>query len=512
MQDQSLDAKIASVLENADRLFLSTSVDNNPSGSALFFARDGQHLIFFTFNTTRKAEQIRYNPRVQAVVWPKGQEGIRGVQIEGECERIKDPEQVKRARELLLKVTTAFKPYMDDPFLQKNNVVGYYRIKPTAIKYIDFHADPQFEWREYPENQPGDLRTFLRSVRNRLALWVRAVRAPFFTATIVPVLLGAVIAHGNLSAHGAAHLWSWPTFLVVLLGALLAHAGTNLSNDYFDHTSRNDELNRLFSPFNGGSRVIQAGLMPAWKVLLAALLSFAGTAAIGLHLNAEITGSAFGNSPLLWIGVVGILLGLLYTGSPLRLGYRGLGEVSIALGFGPVMVLGTHYVLLAPYLKQTGATWPWLPPALASVPVAILIMLVVWINQFQDLPADKQVGKNTWVVRLAEIRDNNIRYEKPFRLYAAFLYGAFAYIVLLAALGMVKPSLSSPFALVAVLPFVLALQVVKWGKEWLERWNASEADRQKLPYELLKVNASTIALHLLTGLLLTLGFWIGYRV
>jgi 1,4-dihydroxy-2-naphthoate octaprenyltransferase len=511
MERDELDRRIASVLDSTDRLFLSTAVDNNPSASAVFFARDGQDLVFFTFTTTRKAEQIRYNPRVQAMVWPRGEEGIRGVQIEGECQRITDPGEVERVRELLLEVTPAFQSYMDDPFLAKNGIAGYYRLRPTAIRYIDFYAPQKFAWREYPENQPSDLKVFLRSAKNRLALWVRAVRAPFFTATVVPVVLGAVIAHADLAARGAASLWNWPTFLLVMLGALLAHAGTNMANDYFDHTSRNDEYNPYFSPFNGGSRMIQAGLLPAWKVLFAALSCFAATAAIGLHFNHRITGSILGNSPLLWIGVAGIALGLLYTGSPVRLGYRGLGEISIALGFGPVMVLGTHYVMFSPYLRQEGATWPWLTPLLASVPVAILIMLVVWINQFQDLLADKLVGKNTWVVRLAEVHGERIRYDKPFRCYGAFLYATFAYILLLSALGVVDRSLSSPAAWIAVLPVPLVIRMIRWGKEWLRRWDDPQADRQRLPYELLRVNASTIAVHLATGLLLALGFWIGYR-
>ncbi|MDZ7292326.1 MAG: UbiA family prenyltransferase [candidate division KSB1 bacterium] len=510
-QTQELDQKISAVLDEADRMFIATSVDGNSSGASVFFARDGHDLVFFTFHPTRKAEQIRVNPKVQVVIWPKGQEGIRGLQIEGECYQIKNEEEQARARELVLKTTTAFQKHMDDEFLKKNKVVGYYRIKPTIIKYVDFYAPVQFEWREYPENQVGVLRDFTRSVLKRLGLWIRAVRAPFFTAAIVPVLLGAVIAYGNLSSAGALESWNWSIFWLALLGGVLAHAGTNMANDYYDHTSRNDEYNKLFSPFNGGSRMIQAGLMAPWKVLFATLVCFATTIVIGLRLNTMITGAPFGNSPLLWAGIVGVALGLLYTMTPVRLGYRGLGEFSIALGFGPVMVLGTHYVLMAQYLNATGATWPWLMPLLASIPVAILIMLVVWINQFQDLPADKKVGKNTWVVRLADTSGEIIRYERPFRYYAWFNYFSFAFILALGIIGFLKPSFGTPFVLISLLPLLLVRHAVKWGKEWMSRWNQPEADRQKLPYELLKVNVSTIGVHFTTGLLLILGYWLNAK-
>ena len=77
------------------------------------------------------------------------------------------------------------------------------------------------------------------------------LRAPFFTATIVPILLGTAIAY-NLN-----DTFSWFYFGLTLLGGLLLHAGANVINDYFDHKSQNDELNKEFiRPFTGGCRMI----------------------------------------------------------------------------------------------------------------------------------------------------------------------------------------------------------------------------------------------------------------
>ena len=502
----SLDQRINQILEQADRMVLSTSSDGISSGASVFFARDGQDLIFFTFNPSRKAEQIRVNPRVQAVIWDPDAQSIRGVQIDGRCEQITEQAEQEKAYRLILETTQAFKPFMDDEFLKKNKVTGYYRLKPTTIKYIDFHADPQFEWREFPENKPGVIRDALQSFVSRLGLWVRAVRAPFFTATIVPILLGSVIAYNDLLKMGAKSFWDWSHFWLILIGGIFAQAGTNLGNDYFDHTSHNDEFNHSFSPFNGGSRMIQAGLIKPWKIFIGAIFFFVATMWIGFSLNKTITGAYLGNSPLLWIGIVGVLLGFLYTGHPVRLGYRGWGELSIALGFGPVMVLGAHYVLTAPYLKAHALSWHWQMPLLASVPVAVLIMLVVWINQFQDLPADKAVGKNTWVVRLAGYRDNHVDYEKPFLYYIYFINFSFGFIFMLGIIGLFRPELATPFVLISLLPVVLVRKAIRWGKEWLDLWNKPDADRQKLPYELLRVNVSTIGIHFITGSLLVLGY------
>ena len=157
----SLDQRIEDILSTTDRMFLATSVDGNSSGSTVFFGREGDDLVFFTFHPTRKAEQIRINPNVQLVIWPKGQEGIRELQIDARAYKITDPDEQLRARKLVLSTTTAFQEFMDDDFLKENNVVGYYRVKPSVIKYVDFFAEVKFEWKEIPENQVSYWRILL---------------------------------------------------------------------------------------------------------------------------------------------------------------------------------------------------------------------------------------------------------------------------------------------------------------------------------------------------------------
>ena len=478
VDDAGLDEKIADILGHAERMFLATSVDGISSGASVFFARDGHDLLFFTFNPSRKAEQIRINPQVQAVIWPATQNGIRGLQIEGHCRQIWHPEEQRRAREKILAVTEAFRSYMDDPFLNENRVVGYYRIRPTLTKYVDFHANPQFQWREYPENQTGVTQAMWESVVNRLRLWNRAVRAPFFTASLVPVLLGAGIVYDDLARAGEAIAWNWKVFWLALLGAILAQAGTNLANDYGDHTSRNDEFNKVPSPFNGGSRVIQAGLLAPWKVLLASMLCFALTVGIGLYLNDLIGGAFFASTPLLWAGIAGCILGIAYTLGPVRLSYRGLGEIAIAIGFGPVIVLGMHYVMSADATSQ----WLWGRPLCASLPIALLVMLIVWINQFQDAPADAKANKRTWVVRIGEQAGDGFRYERALKVYRFFNGLAFASIAGLGILGLAGSTLGTPYAFLALATIPLFVYASRQADAWLERWNKPDADRQRQPF------------------------------
>jgi 1,4-dihydroxy-2-naphthoate octaprenyltransferase len=119
------------------------------------------------------------------------------------------------------------------------------------------------------------------------------------------------------------------------------------------------------------------------------------------------------------------------------------------------------------------------------------------------------VGKKTWVVRLAGLHDNQVLYDKPFVVYIVFNIISFGFIFVLALIGFFKPEYSTPFVLIALLPSFMVFKAVRWGKEWLEQWNKPDADRKRLPYELLKVNVSTIGVHFFTGLLLVLAYWLG---
>ena len=168
----------------------------------------------------------------------------------------------------------------------------------------------------------------------RLKIWIKACRVPFFTATIIPIVLGAVVAWHDTS------LFSWGKFWLTLFGGLLIHAGTNLANDYFDHVAGCDEANPNPTPFSGGSRVIQEGLIPAKNILIASISCFLlGGIIVGLYLN-----YVSGSNVILILGAIGIFLGIFYSARAFRIGYGSLGELAVGIGFGPLMVLGSYFV------------------------------------------------------------------------------------------------------------------------------------------------------------------------
>jgi 1,4-dihydroxy-2-naphthoate octaprenyltransferase len=301
-----------------------------------------------------------------------------------------------------------------------------------------------------------------RETVHRWRLYLTEVRAPFFTATIVPVTLGGVIAWAKT---GTFH---WGLFLLTLFAGLCLHAGTNVANDYFDHVFGTDEINYEFvRPYTGGSRLIQKGLLSPGEVLWEALLLYAAGALAGLYL-AWTRGVV-----ILLLGLFGAASGFFYTAPPFRLAGRGIGEFFVGINFGVLMTLGAYYV------QVQRLSWE---PVLASLPVAFLITAVLYINQFQDAPSDAATGKRNLVVRLGK--------AKAVSGYIALLLLTYAAIVVSVVFRAIPP-----LALISLVTVPLALRAARTARAHYE-----DALR------LAPANAITILLHLSVGLLLILGY------
>jgi 1,4-dihydroxy-2-naphthoate octaprenyltransferase len=325
---------------------------------------------------------------------------------------------------------------------------------------------------EYSERAVPQSRRYLaelsrekgRTIRPRLAagwLFLRTTRLPFLSATFVPVLLGIAIA----ARHEA---FDWWLALVTVIGASLAHLGINVSNDIFDTLSGADEANVNPTQFSGGSRVLIYDLVTLRGLVTLAAALLGGAAAIGLYL-VWTTGSA----TLLWIGVAGIGLGIAYTAPPLKLVYRGLGEIAVALGFGPVMLLGA-------YIVQT-RTLSW-EAVVASVPVAILVALILYVNEIPDRVGDAAAGKRTLPVRLSAAVVTNA--------YLIAAAASFGVIVVGAVAGLLPP-----FTVLALAAAPLVLRVYRGIRQ-----NYSS------PYALMASMGVNVTLHLYVGLLLLGGY------
>ena len=341
-------------------------------------------------------------------------------------------------------------------------------LKPERVLHWDEEEMPFFEYSE--RSVPQAHRYFERvsaetgrDVRPSLArgwLFLRATRLPFLSATAVPVLLGvAVAAYRNG--------FSWWLALLTLVGGAAIHLGINVLNDVFDTRSGADEANVTPTQFSGGSRVILYGLLSMRAMTLLSIGFYAVGIAVGVGL------AATRGWDLLWLGIAGALISVFYTAPPLKLVHRGLGELAVFLGFGPIMTLGAYFVQAREYALE---------PLLASIPVGILIALILYVNEVPDRPADGAAGKRTLPVRLSK--------DAVIGLYVAAVAATFGVIAVLAIAGvLVRPTL------IALAAAPLALPVVRALREHYES-----------PYALMPAMARNIQLHAAAGALLVLGY------
>ena len=206
--------------------------------------------------------------------------------------------------------------------------------------------------------------------------WVAGARPRTLPASLVPVLVGT----GAAAAHGDA-IW-WRALLAGVV-SLALQVGVNYANDYSDGV-RGTDAARV-----GPVRLVASGLATPDAVKRAALLAFSVAGAAGLSL------AAVAGWWLVAVGLASVAAAWLYTGGPKPYGYTGLGELSVFVFFGLVATVGTAYV-------QTGKVTTL--EVLAALPVGLVAVALLVVNNLRDIAGDAASGKRTLAVRLGAAR------------------------------------------------------------------------------------------------------------
>lgn len=284
------------------------------------------------------------------------------------------------------------------------------------------------------------------------ALWLRALRAPFLTASGLPVLLGVFAAYSRTGDLDFLRL------ALTLGGVLCVHLGANLANDYFDEITGCDRINREPTPFSGGSRVIQEGLIPSRTILAVSIMFLVAGLLQGLILNSMVPGNM-----VLFLGLAGITLGVLYTAVPVKLSYRGVGELAVFAAFGPLAVAGS-------YLCQAGRLDTHV--IAVSAPAGLLVLAILLANEVLDIAWDESAGKRTLVVALGE--------RKGYSLFLLVYACAYAWIILGIATG-----LYPAWAALALIPAAVFLRDLLPGRALRDRACTIRASRDTILSQVL---------------------------
>jgi 1,4-dihydroxy-2-naphthoate octaprenyltransferase len=286
------------------------------------------------------------------------------------------------------------------------------------------------------------------------------MRVPFLILTPACVLLGiATAVHSGVQINPLQ-------ILLVLIGAVCTHISVNALNEYDDFKSGLDSQTQR-TPFSGGSGTLPANPGMAKSALITALVTLGIVAITGIYFS-WVRGIA-----LLPLGLLGMVVIVAYTPWLTRIPLLCL--IAPGLGFGPLMVMGTHFALTGEYS---------LTAFLASLIPFFLVSNLLLLNQFPDVEADKTVGRRHYPILLGRQTSSSI-----FSTFLILTYVAIAVGVALTILPL--------GSLLGLLTLILAIPLL--------RGSISHANDIQLLVPLLGKN---VMVNLLTPLLVAIGIFI----
>ncbi len=269
-------------------------------------------------------------------------------------------------------------------------------------------------------------------INNKIQAWIQASRIHFFVATFIPLLIGWFLA---IREYGESHPLR---FLLVLSGSLIVHLITNLANDYFEYNTGTDAGEAI-----GGSRVIQEGKIAPQTILKVIIVLYAIAFAIALIIIFNFRLYLL-SIPILFAAFSSFF----YVAPPIRYGYLGLGELFVGINMGPIMVIGTYWVI---------AGHPGWVPFFVSLPVGIMVALILYYQSLPDMITDYRAHKFTLAVRLGQ--------KGAYRLLLLFFFVIYLSISLLIFSGLLS---WWSFSFLLSLPLIIKLTaIIKRTENWV---------------------------------------------
>ncbi|RJP28077.1 MAG: prenyltransferase [Candidatus Omnitrophota bacterium] len=210
-----------------------------------------------------------------------------------------------------------------------------------------------------------------------LRQFISSLRLPFVSSSLIPFIFGSIIFRQD---------FKWFNFIFGIFAVLFAHLGANVFNDYCDSRSGCDWKDLNSYGFFGGSKLIQQGKLSERYYLFSGLvfmfLALVCMACLFIKLR---------DYKIIYFGILIVLLSVGYSLPPLKLSYRGWGEIAVFILFGQALVMGGYYL-------QSGI-FPDFRSFMLSLPLAFLITAILFCNEIPDFDTDRLSNKRTWVVR-----------------------------------------------------------------------------------------------------------------
>lgn len=220
---------------------------------------------------------------------------------------------------------------------------------------------------------------------NRIVKGALMLAAPrTWSASFMPMISGYACAFllGNAGFSPSDALWIFLSFIAMAL----IETGKHAVNDVVDYATGNDRAvdEEHRTPFSGGKKALTGGILSEEEAVWIAAVTLSAAGGIGMIIV------YFKSFPVLLFGIVGIGISVIYTLPPVKLCYRGLGEMAVGITYGPLIFLGAYFMF-----SSEGV----ITPLLLSLHTGFLITNVLVINEFPDYEADLSAQKMNLIAR-----------------------------------------------------------------------------------------------------------------
>lgn len=250
----------------------------------------------------------------------------------------------------------------------------------------------------------------------KILLWLRIIRPQTLFASLVPVLVGLIIAPGS-QPSGTFELNAL-TAVITVICALSLQILSNLINDYYDFIRGSDKAGRA-----GFKRALAEGEVSVEQMRRACFITLAVALITGLYLVIA------GGWPILLAGVTAIIFAWLYTATSHSLSYLGIADIFVFLYYGVIASCGTTYLQTHTFCLTSFH---------AGAVCGLISMCVLMINNLRDIESDRAAGKRTLPVRLGK------HGAEAVMAVEVLLMPLFAYL----AFGLSIPMLIGPAAII----------------------------------------------------------------
>ena len=214
---------------------------------------------------------------------------------------------------------------------------------------------------------------------NIIRIWINNARPIALPQSLLPAILAICLA---VKVNGF-NIWLG---ILAVLGVVAGHLGMNLFDDYFDYRVKESGYRDTLNRKGFRARISKCHYLTSGEASLRQLLVACFTfGTIALFFGAIIW--YFRGNFILWLALITAVVGVSYSGPPLRLSYRGLGELVIGFIFGPLLMTGVYYAACG--------HWDY-SLLFVSVPVGMLVTNIVYSHAIMDYEPDKEVGKMTF--------------------------------------------------------------------------------------------------------------------